>query len=124
MKLSRVTEVAFLESRMTMDAVRMESLAYQQIVEQQKQVIQKHVEKIEELEKKRLAQKEGIIKEYWDEEIKDDSEDEVKSAIKAAIDPGDPAVGACINLEYGRIIYLPPGHYSLSGEKHTPEIEE
>lgn len=63
MQLSQVSEVSFLQARMTMDSVRMECLAYQQLVEQQKEIAAK---KIQELEEK-LAEKEEIIRVLQDE---------------------------------------------------------
>ncbi len=74
MQVSRVSEMSFLQSRMTMDAVRMECLAYQERVEQQKEIVQAQAKKIEELEKK-LAQKEEMIREHWGEEVESETEE-------------------------------------------------
>ncbi len=56
MQITPVSEASFLESRMTMDAVRMECLAYRQVIEQQKEIVQSQAKKIQELEKQ-LAEK-------------------------------------------------------------------
>lgn len=61
MQITPISEVSFLQSRMTMDAVRMECLVYQQLVEQHKGIIHTQAKKIEELEKQ-LAQKEAFLK--------------------------------------------------------------
>lgn len=131
MQIQPVSDTAFIQATMTMDAVRMECLAYQQLVEQQKTVIETQTKKIEELEKQlaetdeSLQRKEHIITLLRNgEDFEDDREDEVMSAIKAAIDPGDPAAGAGIDLKHGRTIYLPPGRYSLTGARDIPATEE
>lgn len=73
MQLSQVSESSFLQARMTMDSVRMECLAYQQLIEQQKEIAAK---KIQELEEK-LAQKEEIIRDHSGKENENVVEEQI-----------------------------------------------
>jgi hypothetical protein len=50
MQISPVGEAAFLQATMTIDAVRTETLAYRELIEQQKREIDKLRAKIDELE--------------------------------------------------------------------------
>lgn len=123
MQIRPVTDTAFLQATMTIDAIRQECLFYAQGIgelQEQNKLLKEQTENL----LKELQEKESIIADHWGEVIEGDTEDEVMSAIKAAIDPGHHTAGAIINLEHGRTIYLPPGRYTLTGARDTPEDEE